>query len=134
MKLFSDSPQETETKLIRESERSRESLEQKILEAIADVNAPKHLGILMKLLELYFRDGFKDAETFGLYSSICKALRNIAADNAELVFDQLNTVCRNTDNRKVKGYCNNMILDIEKQYYEQLNIPRENGEIMKFVG
>lgn len=132
--MFSDSPQETETKLIRGSERSRESLEQKILEAIADVNAPEHLGILMKLLELCFRDRFKDAEMLGLYSSICKALRNIAADNAELVLDQLNTVCRNTDNRKVKGYCNNMILDIEKQYYEQLDIPWENDEIMKFVG
>jgi hypothetical protein len=123
------------------------------LEAIADVNAPEHLGILMKLLELCFRDRFKNVEMLGLYSSICKALRNIAADNAELVLDQLNTVCRNTDNRKVKGYCNNMILDIEKQtqivlclnilerkldiekqYYEQLDIPWENGEIMKFVG
>ena len=58
----------------------------------------------------------------------------IAKVMAVLVFDQLNTVCRNTDNRKVKGYCNNMILDIEKQYYEQLDIPWENGEIMKFVG
>jgi hypothetical protein len=59
---------------------------------------------------------------------------DIAKEMAELVFDQLNTVCRNTDNRKVKGYCNNMILDIEKQYYEQLDIPWENGEIMKFAG
>lgn len=59
---------------------------------------------------------------------------DIAKEMAELVLDQLNTVCRNTDNRKEKGYCNNMILDIEKQYYEQLNIPWENGEIMKFVG
>ncbi len=105
-----------------------------ITEAIADVNTPEHLDILMKLLELCFQDGFKDAETFGLYSSICKALRNIAVDNAELVLDQLNAVCRNTDNRNVKGYCNNMILDIEKQYYEQLDTPWTNGKIMKFIG
>ena len=92
-------------------------------EEIAGLDNPAYVDILIKLLELCFRDGFVDGEFFGLYDSVYKALLNIASGAAEVVLEKLGNLCDQTDNKKVKGYCNNMILNIEKQYYEQLDVP-----------
>ena len=92
-------------------------------EEIAGLDNPAYVDILMKLLELCFRDGFVDGEFFGLYDSVYKALLNIASGAAEVVLEKLGNLRDQTDNKKVKGCCNNMILNIEKQYYEQLDVP-----------
>ena len=94
-----------------------------ITKEIAELDNPAYVDILMKLLELCFRDGFVDGEFFGLYDSVYKALLNIASGAAEVVLEKLGNLRDQTDNKKVKGCCNNMILNIEKQYYEQLDVP-----------
>ena len=87
------------------------------------------MDILTKLMELCFRDGFRDGEIFGLYDSVYKALQNVASGEAEFVLEKLGNLRDQTDNKKVKGCCNNMIFNIEKQYYEQLDVPWTMQEI-----
>lgn len=98
-------------------------------EEIAGVDNPACLDILTKLMELCFRDGFRDGEIFGLYDSVYKALQNVASGEAEFVLEKLGNLRDQTDNKKVKGCCNNMIFNIEKQYYEQLDVPWTMQEI-----
>ena len=80
-------------------------------------------------MELCFRDGFRDGEIFGLYDSVYKALQNVASGEAEFVLEKLGNLRDQTDNKKVKGCCNNMIFNIEKQYYEQLDVQWTMQEI-----
>ena len=102
-------------------------------EQIAELSATEYLDDIIRLLQLCFRDGFRDAQYFGLRESISKALRNIAACDPERVLDELAILGMQTENLRVKGYCNNMILDIEGQYYEQLDIPWSMQKIKQIL-
>lgn len=102
-------------------------------EQIAELSATEYLVDIIRLLQLCFRDGFRDAQYFGLRESISKALRNIAACDPERVLDELAILGMQTENLRVKGYCNNMILDIEGQYYEQLDTPWSMQKIKQIL-
>lgn len=104
-----------------------------ITEKIAEVSSVEVLDMIVELFKLSCREGFQDAKYWGLSSSVCKALKNIAAQHAQVVLEKLKAISAQSDNINIKGGCNNMILDIEQQYYEQVDVPWTIKQIQESI-
>lgn len=105
-----------------------------ITESIGEINDPSLLPQIRKLVELRFESGFKDKESFGLYNSLCKALKNIALNDYFQVKDLIQFLFEQSPrNSELRCFCSYLLGDIETQYYNDRDIPWTIKEVKMFL-
>lgn len=105
-----------------------------ITEAIGEIYEPKLLPLLQKLVELRFEAKFKDKDSFGLYNSLCKALRNVALNDYMKVKVLLQSLFKQClQDSELRCFCSYLLDDIESQYYNNHDIPWTIKDVKSFL-
>lgn len=104
-----------------------------ITESIEEINNPSLLPQIRKLVELRFESDFKDKESFGLYNSLCKALKSIALTDYFQVKDFLQCLYeQSSQGSEMRSFCSYLLEDIDAQYYNDQDIPWTIKEVKAF--
>lgn len=105
-----------------------------ITESIGEIYDPSLLPQIRKLVELRFKPDFKDKESFGLYNSLCKALKNIALRDYFKVKEFLQGLFKQgLQDSEMRCFCSYLLEDIDAQYYNDRDIPWTIKEIKAFL-
>lgn len=104
-----------------------------ITEAIGEIDSPSLLLQIKKLVELEFKYGFKDKDTFGLYHSLSTALKGIASNGYFQVQELLQCLSeQSSQDSEIRCFCSYLLKDIESQYYNEQDKPWSLNEIKEF--